>query len=104
MKTVICSHCQKAYQSIHDSDHQGVYCSSDYFEKHGKRWIICSYGSEFDTDLYEVLYPTTIFKKEDNICDSCIRRYIKDGVLKLVSTENQMEIDYGEEIETLHSS
>jgi hypothetical protein len=48
---------------------QAIQCASNIFERDGKKYLIASFGSKFDGNLYEVL---TDKHESGIICDACI--------------------------------
>jgi hypothetical protein len=57
------------------------------------RWVIhCGYGSDFDlTEFWYIdQFPT---ESVDGICDWCIRRMLRDGIIINSGLENTLEYD-----------
>ena len=59
---ITCTYCDTMFKKGHE-------CSSEIFERDGKKYLIGNYGSKFDGNLYEVLTNKYV---SGIICDACI--------------------------------
>jgi hypothetical protein len=57
---------------------QAMDCASEIFVREGKKFLVGSFGSKFDGELYEVL---TDNYKNGIICDACIEANKQDFTL-----------------------
>jgi hypothetical protein len=67
---------------------QAMGCASEIFEREGKKFLIGSFGSNIDGELYEVL---TDGHKLGIICDVCINQSKHD--FKLLKDNQHFGID-----------
>lgn len=80
---VVCRQCNQlydAYATGYDTIQGHDICAWSTQDPDG-RWVLrCGYGSDFD--LHEFWYIKDFPKKPvDGICDWCIRRMLRDGVI-----------------------
>lgn len=80
-RTVSCRICAQVYDWYGMDRCQGNDMAAWSRQLADGRWVIhCGYGSDFDMSEFWYLsnYPT---EPVDGICDWCIRRMVRDGVL-----------------------
>ena len=85
--TVICQVCDARYTEGVMGDTQAGNCASMYVRRGDRHFVVCCYGSDFDTDAYEIMVDVEIWKDADPICDDCIRRAVAEGWLVQVLGE-----------------
>jgi hypothetical protein len=87
---ITCTHCRKLFVPLFNEPcTQAMDCSSEIFEREGKKFMIGCYGSKlYDGELYEVL--TNKFKT-GIICDACITDNKQD--FKLLRDNQHFGID-----------
>lgn len=83
-KTVKCTNCGSMYQSCWEFDNAqpaGWGCSSSVYESNRDKdlKLHCGWGSNKDCDVFNIIIPG--LKIGDNICDTCIDKYVQDGTL-----------------------
>lgn len=83
MAGVICTLCGKEHRHMTGfTSTQGVDCASCYVGGYSRHFVLASYGSDLDGNLYEV-DPASVcrFREKDPICDDCLREAIELGQL-----------------------
>jgi hypothetical protein len=80
---VICKVCGNSHDSIlprgYESDigHQGLDCASECWERGGKYYLACSFGSDFDGDVFRLkTLPSDKWIDADPVCDNCINEQV----------------------------
>jgi hypothetical protein len=87
---ISCTHCRKLFIPLFEyPSTQAMGCSSEIFERDGKKYMVGSFGSRItDGNLYEVL--TNKFKT-GIICDACVENNEQD--FKLLRDNQYFGID-----------
>ena len=72
-----CALCRRAYRTLAcwAQTKQGVDCASSVFDRDGRRYLLCSYGSSMDGHLFAVVGESV--PVADPVCDRCIRRLVR---------------------------
>ena len=73
-----------------ESTTQGGNCAASHVKRGQRHFLVCHYGSDFDTDCYEFvdgLEDSSIYIDADPICDSCIKKLIDDLILDKIPGE-----------------
>jgi hypothetical protein len=85
--TVICRVCDACYTEGVMGDAQANDCAAMYVRRGDRHFVVCCYGSDFDTEAFEILVDVEIWQDADPICDDCIRRAVEEGWLVRVPGE-----------------
>ena len=87
-----CKNCKDKFEEQYGPK-QGVGCASHCYVRKGKHYILSSYGSDYDGDLF--LVDTDKFQiKLGLICDRCIGKYVENTSVAKVTSGNYMGINY----------
>ena len=83
-KPVICAVCHGIHWPMDATREttQGCDCAAYVFTKYDRNFLLAAYGSERDSDLYEFVLPMPDeWKDQDPVCDNCIQRALRNGLL-----------------------
>lgn len=67
---------------------QAYNCASDFLSDDEGSYILCHYGSSFDTSKFTIQKTSSLFGKEGVICDQCIQNFINQKEIVLDENYN----------------
>lgn len=88
-----CFVCNNSFELILSESDQGIDCSCFYYSKENRHFILGAYGSDYDCTLFEFDIAVLPWSTKEPICDSCIKKQIEAGNLKMADGEYPFGFD-----------
>jgi hypothetical protein len=88
-ENVQCNVCNHIFTDCFSTETNQAYdCAADFLSDDDGSYILCHYGSSFDTSKFIIQKTSSLFGKEGVICDQCIQNLIDQKEIALDKNYN----------------